>query len=150
MTLARIHLRLVGAILAMAVTFACASGAVQHQVAAYGAQATTLGLQAQKLIVSQPNDDVTAKAQIAFKALGGGLQRLADALTTYDSLEPAAQATETPKVEALLQEARRLTRSVLVAAGGHEALGQQLVQLFDNLDAIFLEITRAMRPVAAR
>lgn len=152
---ARARLRLASLLLAVAFSVACASGgALQHQVASYGAQATTLGLQAQQLVLSadksglQPNKDLTAKAMVAFGQLGGGLQKLADALRLYDTLAPALQAAETPKVEALLQEARRLARVVLLFVG-NEALGQQLVTLFDNLDAIFLEITRALRPAQA-
>lgn len=134
---------------------ACATtGSVQVRIASYGAQATKIGLQAQTIVVEadksglQPNKDLTAKAMVAFRQLGGGLQQLADALVLYDSLAPAAQEGETPKIQALLTEARRLTRVVLLFAGG-EALGQQLLGLFDNLDLIFNEITKGLRPATA-
>lgn len=124
-------------------------------VAAYGAQAAEIAGKAQDAMVeadksgTNPNKDVTARAMKGFSDLGQHLDSFAKALTVFDALAPSAQAGEVPKIEAMLTEARRLVRVVLVFVPGETALGDQLLKLFDNLDGVFQQIQHGLRPRTA-
>ena len=128
---------------------ACAT-VPHYQVARYGAEATKIGLQAQALVVEadksglQPNKELTAKSMVAFRDLGGALQKLAEGLRLYDSLTTANEKTaQAQKIQEMLREARRLTR-VAILFTGQEGLGNQLIDMFDNLERLFDEILKGL------
>lgn len=128
---------------------ACNGGAVMN-VARYSAEASQIGLRAQELVIEadksglQPNKDLTAKAMAAFRNLGTQLQTLAVALRTYDNATTdEAKSAQATTIMDILQEARRLTRVVMMFVG-NDTLGQQLTLAFDNLDRIFDAITKAL------
>src|SRR5688572_38008 len=138
------------ALAVMALTGCAVKG--QYAVAAYGAQASEIAVKAQAVMVeadksgTNPNKDVTARAMKAFDDLGGYLSKFANALTVFDALSPAEQEAQVPKLEEMISEARRLVRVVLVFVPGEAPLGEQLLKLFDNLDAAFTQIQNGLRP----
>lgn len=144
-------LRLASLILAVAALAGCQTMG-HRQVASYGAQAAEIASKAQDTMVeadksgTNPNKDVTARAMKAFSDLGGHLNTFGAALRVYDTLSPAEQEAQVPKLEEMLTEARRLVRVALVFVPGETPLGEEMLKLFDNLDAVFQQIQYGLRP----
>lgn len=137
------------------VATACAGKKPVQLIADYGAKIAPVAVTAQSIVLEadksglQPNKDLTAKSMAKFKELGQTLQKLAAALTVYDSLSGnvAGQQEQANSIRNLLAEARKLTRAVMAFTGGNEMLADQLNRTFDNLDRLFDAITAGLAPL---
>lgn len=146
-------LRFATIVLALA-SFGCATTA-HRQVAAYGAEAAAIASKAQDTLIeadksgTNPNKDLTARAMKGFSDLGAHLESFAKALVVFDALSPSEQEAQVPQLDKMIAEARRLVRVVLVFVPGETPLGDQLLKLFDNLDATFDTIRNSLRPATS-
>lgn len=140
---------------------ACAGNvdvAVTH-VATYGARVSEILVESRRLVEKGEAGGLVptaaaAQAMVGFKQAGDVTQKLADALDAYDRLAPNTapqiRSQRVTEILTVLNDLRRYTRTVLVFVGDN-AVGKQLLTLFDNLEGVFLEIQSGLlRMQAAR
>lgn len=146
--------KILGVVLAAVFAIGCGlKGPIHYKIAHIGAEAATVAEKAQLTVVEADKTgllkekDVTRKAMDAFDKLAVQLDKLATALVVFDALAPAAQDQEVPKLEELLDEARRLVRVALTFVPGETPTGEELLKLFDNMEAAFNQIQRGLRPL---
>lgn len=141
---------LVGALLSIHAS--CGGVNVSRQVttvAVYGKQVSEILVQAQTVVVTGQGtvpgltEAVVAQAQAQFLRISVVETQLADALALYDALPldtPTAQRSlAITDLSRILDRLRSLTRDVLLWVGANR-IGDELLHLYDNLDAVFREI----------
>jgi len=132
-------------VLTITLSAACA-GNGPLKLADYSQKLAATAEQAQSVVLKadetglNPNKAVTAKIMAAFRDLGQQLGRVADGLTLYDSINGDAKKDQAVKLRGLIAEARRLVLVVMGLTSGNEALGQQVLTLFDNLNRTMDEL----------
>lgn len=132
-------------ILAVTLSVGCA-GNGPLRLADYSQKLAATAEQAQQVVLKadetglNPNKDVTARIMAAFRELGVQLGRVADGLTLYDSISGDAKQDQAATLRGLIAEARRLTLVVMGLTTGNDALGAQVLGLFDNLNRTMDEI----------
>lgn len=115
-------------------------------IAIYGARVSEILVSAQELVAKGTPTPIpeaaAAKAMVGFKEASAIGLKLADALKLFDLISAADEPKRlvaVSDIERLMIELRRATRVVLVFTGDN-AVGQQLLKLYDNLDAVLREI----------
>lgn len=122
---------------------------VDH-IAGYGAQAAKIQEDAQTLIEKATPSvipaDTTAKIQVELRNAAQIGLKLTSALEVFDAFNPndvAGRTQQIVNINRLLDELRRYTRVVLVFVG-QNAVGDQLLTMYDNLDKLYSEIVAGM------
>ncbi len=122
---------------------------VDH-IAGYGAQAAKIQQDAQVLVEKATPSvipaDTTARIQVEFRNAAEVGLKLTSALEVFDAFNPndvAGRSAQIVNINRLLDELRRYTRVVLVFVG-QNAVGTQLLTMYDNLDKLYSEIVAGM------
>ena len=148
MTKRKFAVAIVGALLSIHAS--CQNGrtpdAIVTSIAAYGQRASVILRDSQVLVEKATPSiipaDTTAKIQVQFREAAQVGLKLTSALEAFDAISPGdvqARSAAIGGITNIMAELRRYTRVVLVFVG-QNAVGEQLLTLYANLETVFTEI----------